>query len=610
MADLAVLGIEARSDSVVKAASDLDRLAVSAGRAEGQVENFNQAAGQTPAQAQAITRASAATQMAMNAQASAARAMANSNRLAGHQIGNLSAQVADIGVSLASGMNPFLVMLQQGSQIIGVFGPGTGVTGILKGMGQTIISLARQFLPVIAVATLLGAALGTVKDDAQRMTSATVGWGHMVQGAFAEAGARIYDQFKPAIDFIGWGMSELGKIVIWLGNLIINSFRAAYEDIKFVFSNLPDILEAAMIGAVNAVIRRVNEMVVSAANGVNYLIGIMNNIPGVDINTVSTNAPLNEIENKAASDLAKAAARHNENIARIMGEDPVGGFLQGAARRAAGFAEADAAKNAKKGRGGKSEPDRYKEIVEAQKQRIEELKLEAQTLFMTEEAASRLRIEQELLNKAANDNISLTLKQTEELKKLAEQTAAAEANTKALKDAFDFAKDVTGGFFADLKNGLMNGKSLWESFGDAAMNVLNKILDKMLEMAVNSLFTSGTGGAGGFLSSLFGSLFGLGGGIGMRANGGPVSANTPYVVGERGPELFVPTGAGRIVPNHAMPTGARETVTLNYAPTINAQGADPAQLDRVRAELQAQKRDFGKMVDQRLYARDRRAVRA
>lgn len=37
-----------------------------------------------------------------------------------------------------------------------------------------------------------------------------------------------------------------------------------------------------------------------------------------------------------------------------------------------------------------------------------------------------------------------------------------------------------------------------------------------------------------------------------RAMGGPVVGGTPYVVGERGPELFVPRGSGSIVPNHAM----------------------------------------------------------
>lgn len=51
---------------------------------------------------------------------------------------------------------------------------------------------------------------------------------------------------------------------------------------------------------------------------------------------------------------------------------------------------------------------------------------------------------------------------------------------------------------------------------------------------------------------------------GFRAGGGPVSGGTPYVVGERGPELFVPGMSGSIVPNHALGGGG---ITLNVTVT-------------------------------------------
>jgi hypothetical protein len=52
----------------------------------------------------------------------------------------------------------------------------------------------------------------------------------------------------------------------------------------------------------------------------------------------------------------------------------------------------------------------------------------------------------------------------------------------------------------------------------------------------------GTGGLGSVVTNLLGSVLGLPG----RATGGPVSGGRGYLVGERGPELFVPTGGGRI----------------------------------------------------------------
>ena len=41
-------------------------------------------------------------------------------------------------------------------------------------------------------------------------------------------------------------------------------------------------------------------------------------------------------------------------------------------------------------------------------------------------------------------------------------------------------------------------------------------------------------------------------GLKARAMGGDVSSNAPYIVGEQGPELFVPNRSGSIIPNHAL----------------------------------------------------------
>ena len=53
---------------------------------------------------------------------------------------------------------------------------------------------------------------------------------------------------------------------------------------------------------------------------------------------------------------------------------------------------------------------------------------------------------------------------------------------------------------------------------------------------------------------------------GFRAEGGPVGAGSAYVVGEKGPELFVPSSSGSIVPNGAMGSsgGGSGGVTVNY----------------------------------------------
>jgi phage-related minor tail protein len=59
------------------------------------------------------------------------------------------------------------------------------------------------------------------------------------------------------------------------------------------------------------------------------------------------------------------------------------------------------------------------------------------------------------------------------------------------------------------------------------------------------------------LTSIAGAILPVGG---ARAAGGPVDAGTPYLVGEQGPELFVPNSAGAIAPNSSF---GRPSITVN-----------------------------------------------
>lgn len=110
--------------------------------------------------------------------------------------------------------------------------------------------------------------------------------------------------------------------------------------------------------------------------------------------------------------------------------------------------------------------------------------------------------------------------------------------------------------FGDLFSGAITGaRSLRESLADLA--------GQLGQLALNQAFMSLFGGVGqsGFgtvLSSLFG--------IGMRANGGGVTAGQPYWVGERGRELFVPSQSGAVVPAGAGGGGSREmAINVNVA---------------------------------------------
>jgi len=223
----------------------------------------------------------------------------------------------------------------------------------------------------------------------------------------------------------------------------------------------------------------------------------------------------------------------------------------------------------------KEKKDPYAEIVRGARQFIEAQKLEAQALGMTEQAANRLRYEQDLLNKAANDNIKLTPAMTAELKLQAEQMAAAEAATARLTEAYNFNKDAAKGFLSSLRQDLRNGELSWQSFGNAALSVLDKIVDKLEDQVATAFanaFTprGGGGGGGGLFGSILGGLFGGGGSafnignfyakggafdrageITAFAKGGVVGRATVFpfakgvgLMGEAGPEAIMPLRRG------------------------------------------------------------------
>ena len=123
-----------------------------------------------------------------------------------------------------------------------------------------------------------------------------------------------------------------------------------------------------------------------------------------------------------------------------------------------------------------------------------------------------------------------------------------------MRSSFDSI--VVGGFSkagATLESGLVSAiKRGTLGFGDlrsTALSVINDITGQAVRSGLGSFGLGGGGGSGGSGSLLglvgaVGSLFGLPG----RATGGPVSPGRGFVVGENGPELFVPTSAGQVVP--------------------------------------------------------------
>jgi phage-related minor tail protein len=80
-------------------------------------------------------------------------------------------------------------------------------------------------------------------------------------------------------------------------------------------------------------------------------------------------------------------------------------------------------------------------------------------------------------------------------------------------------------------------------------------------------------GGGGTTGNVMGNLFAFGKSLFGFANGGMMAAGQPGIVGERGPELFVPQSAGKVISN-AQAFGNREPQVINNAVNYTIQAVD------------------------------------
>jgi hypothetical protein len=124
------------------------------------------------------------------------------------------------------------------------------------------------------------------------------------------------------------------------------------------------------------------------------------------------------------------------------------------------------------------------------------------------------------------------------------------------------------GLSRSLGRALSDGKLGFDELRVIALRALGEIGQGALRMDLGSLFG---GGAARPLAGFLGGLFGLPG----RATGGPVAAGRPYLVGERGPEVFVPTAAGRVEANGG---GGRAPIQL----TVNVAAPREASAQAMR----------------------------
>lgn len=163
----------------------------------------------------------------------------------------------------------------------------------------------------------------------------------------------------------------------------------------------------------------------------------------------------------------------------------------------------------------------------------------------------------------------------------------ADSTSNAANVARDMFNSVTNNMSSAIDQFVNTGKVRFKDFAGSVIRDLIAIQLKMqamslLRMALGAFSFGGGGGGGGGVDYSLGGGSSSGLGLKMKASGGPVGGGEPYMVGENGPELFVPNKSGSIVPNGQLASA------LNQGPSVVYNGPYIASMNAIDTQSATQ----------------------
>jgi len=475
---------------------------------------------------------------------------------------NIAAQFQDVGVTAAMGMNPMTIALQQGTQLSAVI---NSMESPLKGLGQAftsiinpvsllsigLVGLVAGLIQLVDWTSVAKSSLMFMADALEYLTPVIIASGLALTIAFAPTIVTGIYAISKAIVVMGasavatgtkmaiaWAMANpvtalAAGFVIAVGlvqafggdslaiirnfvNNAIGSFLGFIGAVKQVFMKLPEFAVEGLKQTGNKVIEwvtKITNAVIDIANaGLEKLPSWLGG--GAKIDPV---VPALVFDTKGFGDMGRELANAiGQEFSQTMEKDYVGFVfdavetgIQNVSTKLRKFASGLGQGDDDKKKKGKSQADHYADIVKGAEKRIRSLETERQSLTMTADAATRYQNKTDLLNKAIEKGIDLTPEQRSKLIELAGAMSDVEIETRNAKQAYDLLNDTGKGFITDLRDNLQEGKGLWESFSNSVVNALNKVLDKMFEIAAEDLFTSfsGTSQGGSILGGITDFLF-------------------------------------------------------------------------------------------------------
>lgn len=530
-------------------------------------------------------------------------------------VANLAAQFQDIGVQLSAGTSPFLVAIQQGTQISAVLG-NAGAAGSVR---------------------MLGGALASVLSPVSLLTIGVIALGGAAAQYFASLltdGSKSEETLRQQAQLIEQVAKTWGDAVPALRDYVDQLVRAKEQ------SDLIDASEAMAKQQFDPVVAKVNELNVQLADAVSLL-----QQAGASEDTIlalqsawnSTAEAVRQgkadaesmktVQDALAAAIAETGIPALDDFATAFSS--LSGYIEAAAKRAATF-RTEAVNALAFGKNGPplgtlsplwSENGKFmtneqfnlpgvgpvpgsrgtpelsgfpgERIVTARSGGARAADREAESYA---KVVRQLQDEIDMVGKSATEQRALELQRRLNVDATSEQGIAIANLVEKLdqeKQAYNQAKKAGDYMRSALKDSFMSLIPQIETGNSALDSFINKLIQASAEAAFFGTGPFG-GGGGGIFGSLF-SIFGFGGG---RAVGGGVDPYTDYMVGENGPEIVRIGAKGGTV--SSADREDRAAVKMVYAPVIDARGADQGAIARLQRQMDEQYRNFGKMVDRRV----------
>jgi tape measure domain-containing protein len=470
-----------------------------------------------------------------------------------------------------------------GAVLLATFGRGAAFASIAALANPFVALAAAVGAAAFAVTQLwdeivpLQGSFATLGDYANAMWQMLSAGAESAKASITSAFDQVLSTINGVLEGTGVSFSGLGDIVKFFVNNTIENFVRMKDIIVATFTIVPSAIGEAVVGAMNAMIAGVEagiNRVISAVNSAVASINSLSEYAGVSpigqVGPIDLDRIVNEYEGagkkaavafndavtREAKDYVGAAgdaitstvdkavgavtAKANE-IARarreLIKDAGLGGPVESGVTNTTGFGggiggagDGSSGGSGKKGRGSKQN-DYQREIEQIQKRTAA---LQAETLaqsainplindygYAVEYAAAK----HDLLTAAQEAGLAITPELEANIDKLAmaygnavvESERLAESQDKLKQAADDFkssAKDITSGFISDIRGGA--------TAAEALSNALGKVLDKVIDIGLNSIFGLGGGGGGGLFGGLL-KVFGLkDGGIVHAATGGRI----------------------------------------------------------------------------------------